>query len=336
VPFEVPESWEWTTIDEIAESNIGLTYRPDDITGNGIPVYRSNNIQNGEIDLTDLVRVKTDILEKQFLHKGDLLICARNGSRNLVGKSAIIKELDEPSSFGAFMAVCRSAYNKWIFLILNSDYFNSYLDDSNSTAINQVTQKMLLAFRLPLPPLAEQERLYNLVMKWFSVIDMIDKEKANLREAIKSTKGKILDLAVHGKLVPQDPNDEPAIELLRRINPKFAPCDNAHYPYQLPKGWCWTSLETISTDSADGPFGSNLKKEHYTKKQEVRIIQLSNIGESGWREENTKYTTFEHLQKIARSEVFPDDIVIAKMMPAGRAILCPNHERKYVLSSDAV
>ena len=87
---------------------------------------------------------------------------------------------------------------------------------------------------------------------------------------------------------------------------------------------------------ADGPFGSNLKKEHYTNNKEVRIIQLSNIGEEGWREDNTKYTTFEHLKTISRSEVFPDDVVIAKMMPAGRAILCPNHEKKYVLSSDAV
>ena len=95
-------------------------------------------------------------------------------------------------------------------------------------------------------------------------------------------------------------------------------------------------MDAISIESADGPFGSDLKKEHYTKKQEVRIIQLSNIGENGWREDNTKYTTFEHLLEISRSEVLPNDIVIAKMMPAGRAILCPNHEKKYVLSSDAV
>ena len=102
------------------------------------------------------------------------------------------------------------------------------------------------------------------------------------------------------------------------------------------EGWEEKTLGEIANDSADGPFGSNLKKEHYTSNREVRIIQLSNIGEDGWREENTKYTTFKHLNNISRSEVHPGDIVIAKMMPAGRAILCPDKELKYVLSSDAV
>lgn len=104
----------------------------------------------------------------------------------------------------------------------------------------------------------------------------------------------------------------------------------------MKQGWTYKTLGDITSSMADGPFGSNLKKEHYTDKPEVRIIQLSNIGEDGWREENTKYTTFEHLKSIQRSEVQPGDIVIAKMMPAGRAILCPSHEAKFVLSSDAV
>lgn len=104
----------------------------------------------------------------------------------------------------------------------------------------------------------------------------------------------------------------------------------------MKAGWEIKTLGDVSVMMADGPFGSNLKKEHYTENREVRIIQLSNIGEDGWREENTKYTTFKHLETIQRSEVFPNDIVIAKMMPAGRAIICPNHEKKFVLSSDAV
>jgi len=104
----------------------------------------------------------------------------------------------------------------------------------------------------------------------------------------------------------------------------------------MKEGWTYKKLGEITISMADGPFGSNMKAEHYTDHKEVRIIQLSNIGEEGWREENVKYTTFEHLESIKRSEVQPDDIVIAKMMPAGRAILCPHHEKKYVLSSDAV
>ena len=244
-PFEVPSSWEWTTIGDIAESNIGLTYKPTDICDYGIPVYRSNNIQNRCIDKTDLVRVDTKILDKQFLAIGDLLICARNGSRRLVGKCALIEELTEPTSFGAFMAVCRSIYNPWIYLLLNTNYFDRYLDDSNSTTINQVTQTMLLAFKIPFPPKKEQERVIKEVHKWFNLIDEVENESERLQAFITATKSKILDLAIHGKLVPQDSTDEPASELLKRINPKAViACDNPHYR-NLPKGWAVCRLEDI-------------------------------------------------------------------------------------------
>ena len=245
VPFEVPSSWVWTTIGDIAESNIGLTYKPSDICDNGIPVYRSNNIQNRRIDKTELVRVDAKILDKQYLAVGDLLICARNGSRRLVGKCALIEELSEPSAFGAFMAVCRSAYNPWIYLLLNTGYFNRYLDDSNSTTINQVTQSMLLAFRIPFPPQKEQDRIIDEISKWFNIIETIEKRKEELQVIISTTKSKILDLAIHGKLVPQDPTDEPAAKLLKRINPKAEiACDNGQYR-KLPKGWCLCNLSSL-------------------------------------------------------------------------------------------
>lgn len=162
----------------------------------------------------------------------------------------------------------------------------------------------------------------------------------------------ILQLAIQGKLVPQDPNDEPASILLERIREEKRrlveekvlkkkeleeiPIEEEDVPFAVPDGWVCVSLKALSIDSADGPFGSNLKKEHYTEEKEVRIIQLSNIGECGWRDSNVKYTTFKHLESIKRSEAFPGDIIIAKMMPAGRAIICPEGEKKYVLSSDAV
>ena len=174
LPFEIPLTWKCIKLSDIANSNIGLTYRPTDIVSAGVPVYRSNNIKNGKINTTDLVRVSTKILEKQFLHVGDLLICARNGSRNLVGKNAIIEELKEPTSFGAFMAVCRSKYNQWIRVVLNSEYFDRYLDNSNSATINQVTQKMLLALLVPLPPLSEQHRIVAKIEELFAQLDKIE------------------------------------------------------------------------------------------------------------------------------------------------------------------
>ncbi len=253
-PFVIPDSWEWVRLEEIAQSNIGLTYKPTDVSKDGIPVYRSNNIQNRSICKNDIVRVNSKILSNQFLHEGDLLICARNGSRRLVGKNAIIQKLDEPTSFGAFMAVCRSAYNSWIHILLNTRYFDRYLDASNSTAINQVTQKMLLDFTIPFPPIREQNRIISILSMWFKILDDMDKKSEDLKTTISNTKSKILELAMQGKLVPQDPTDEPAADMLRRVNPKARIItDNPHYP-QLPDNWVSVSLEDIVDYEQPQPF----------------------------------------------------------------------------------
>ena len=102
----------------------------------------------------------------------------------------------------------------------------------------------LRSFLLPIPPFAEQQRIVIEIEKWFSLIELIEGGKDDLQTTIKQAKSKILDLAIHGKLVPQDPNDEPAIELLKRINPDFTPCDNGHYT-QLPDGWTFCRLDKL-------------------------------------------------------------------------------------------
>ena len=211
--------------------------------------------------MDDIVYVSCPILEKQYLNNGDLLICARNGSRRLVGKNVIIENLERPTSFGAFMAVCRSCYNPWIKLLLDSAYFNSYLDESNSTAINQITQKMLLDFILPLPPKEEQSRIISAFHSIVGVIDGIDQSKKNLSESIANLKSKILDLAMQGKLVPQDPADEPAAEMLRRVNPKAKIItDNPHYP-QLPDNWAYLSLSDINTYKSSTVTPANMPEQ---------------------------------------------------------------------------
>ncbi len=205
----------------------------------------------------------------------------------------------------------------------------------------------------------------------------------------KHLKSKILDLAIRGKLVPQDSSEGNAADLLKKIrdekggeslplaaagrpssatpsagsiaarnarskNASFIiKADNGrHYeqfadgtqkdiedeiPFDEPIGWTWCRVNEIAVDMADGPFGSNLKSDHYTTNKEARIIQLSNLSDEGWKEENTRYTTIKHAtENISRSIVEPGNIVIAKMMPAGRAMICPDRERMYVLSSDCV
>ena len=174
--FELPEGWEWCNLLMIGTTNIGLTYRPADIDTQGIMVLRSCNIVNEKINLTDLVRVKTSIRTNQFVQKNDILICARNGSRTLVGKCALIPELDEQASFGAFMAIYRTPYFGYIIHFLRSNFFRSIFDDSNSTTINQLTQDMLKRAIVPLPPLAEQHMIVKKLNTLLTDLSYIEKE----------------------------------------------------------------------------------------------------------------------------------------------------------------
>ena len=174
LPFELPDGWKWCNLSMIGTTNIGLTYRPTDIDTQGIIVLRSCNIVNDEINLTDLVRVRTSIRENQFVQKDDILICARNGSRSLVGKCALIPELDEKVSFGAFMAVYRTPYFKYIVHFLRSNFFRRVFDSSNSTAINQLTQDMIKRAVVPLPPLAEQLRMVDKITELFEILNCIE------------------------------------------------------------------------------------------------------------------------------------------------------------------
>ena len=175
LPFELPDGWEWCNLSMIGTTNIGLTYRPTDIEPGGIMVLRSCNIVNDQVDLNDLVRVKTTVREIQFAQKKDILICARNGSRSLVGKCALIPDLGEPASFGAFMAIYRTEYFEFIVHYLRSSFFSSVFDDSNSTAINQLTQDMLKRAIVPLPPLSEQRRIVEAIGAMLFELNQIEK-----------------------------------------------------------------------------------------------------------------------------------------------------------------
>ena len=158
IPFDIPQNWQWVRLGEVGETNIGLTYSPSNISSDGVIVLRSGNIQDGKIVLKDLIKVDMKIPKDKFADSGDILICARNGSKKLVGKAAIIPE--NGFSFGAFMAVVRSKFNPYILMVINSPYFRkTFVDEVGTTTINQITQSMLKNFLIPLPPLSEQKRI---------------------------------------------------------------------------------------------------------------------------------------------------------------------------------
>lgn len=151
-PITNDKGWPVCHLEEIASSQIGLTYKPKNVSDTGTVVLRSSNIQNSLIDLNDIVRVNCDIKEKQFVREGDILMCSRNGSFRLVGKVARIQNLPERMSYGAFMTIIRSDYNDYLFGFFKTPAFRAQLGLAKTATINQITVKMLNAIQLPVPP----------------------------------------------------------------------------------------------------------------------------------------------------------------------------------------
>ena len=233
VPFEVPERWEWSNVESFTYD---IQYGTSEKSSNegDVPVLRMGNISRiGTIDFTDLVYSsnKDDII-KYALLKDDLLF-NRTNSSEWVGKTAIFKS-DSPAIYAGYLirVRCILVCPDYINFVLNSSYHREWCNSIKTDAVNQsnINAQKLSKHLIPIPPYEEQLRIVAETKKWMSVIDKMEGDVSELDQVINTIKSKILDLAIHGKLVPQDPNDEPAIELLKRINPKYTPCDNAHIP----------------------------------------------------------------------------------------------------------
>jgi len=179
------EGWEIKKLQEIAEYSIGLTYTPNEVSNDGIVVLRSSNIQDGKIDLNDIVRVDKKVNERLLVKKGDILMCSRNGSKKLVGKTATIPELHENMTFGTFMTIIRSPYNQFLSWFFISEDFRDQISRGENTVINQVTKYMLDEIQISLPPIAEQQKINSILNSAFKAID---KAKANAEKNLKNSR----------------------------------------------------------------------------------------------------------------------------------------------------
>ena len=247
VPFEVPSSWVWCRLEDIVcELKYGTSEKSSSV--GKIAVLRMGNITNvGTIDYSNLVYSSNDEdIEQYSLEKDDLLF-NRTNSSEWVGKTAIYKE-EQPAIYAGYLIRIRPLLisSDYLNTVMNSGYYRDWCYDVKTDAVNQsnINAQKLSQLMIPIPPLKEQGRIVAEMDKWISLIDIVKNGKDDLLTIIKQAKSKILNLAIRGKLVPQDPNDEPAIELLKRINPDFTPCDNEHYQ-NLSKGWATCRLEDI-------------------------------------------------------------------------------------------
>ena len=240
VPFEVPSSWEWTTLEEILELVSGQDFPPEkyNVSVSGIPyIIGASNIENERLTVnrwTDFPSV--------YSYFNDLLVVCKGAG---VGKMAInnIGTVHIARQIQAVRTYTNCINIRYIKAVVKKNIEN-IISKANGL-IPGLKRELLLSLQIPLPPYIEQQRIVVEIEKWFSLIDQIEQGKLDLQTTIKQAKCKILDLAIHGNLVPQDPNDEPASELLKRINPKAEiTCDNGQYG-KLPQNWCLTKVKEV-------------------------------------------------------------------------------------------
>ena len=254
VPFEVPESWVWCKLDDLAfykKGPFGSSLTKAMFVPKGKDTYKvyeqKNAIQKDhKLGSYYISTEKYCSLSGFAVHPNDIIVsCA-----GTIGETYVLPQNIQEGIINQALMLIR-LYNPEIegFYLLYFDFIlkQEAYKESKGTAIKNIPPfDVLKNFFIPIPPKEEQKRILSEVDKWMSFVDGIDTNCKDLQLYIKHTKSKILDLAIHGKLVPQDPNDEPAIELLKRINPDFTPCDNGHYT-QLPEGWAICKMKQITS-----------------------------------------------------------------------------------------
>ena len=212
-----------------------------------------------------------------YNREGDFPIIGRQGA--LCGNINIAKGKFYATEHAVVVESYCDVDLMWAYYILITLNLNQY---ATATAQPGLSVAVINDVCIPIPPRKEQERISKEIEHWFALIDQIEQGKSDLQTIIKQTKNKILDFAIHGKLVPQDPNDEPAIELLKRINPDFTPCDNRHsgkLPYEIPKTWVWCSHNSI-LDISGGSQPAKSYFETILKPNYIRLYQIRDYGES--------------------------------------------------------
>ena len=277
MPFELPQGWVWTTLGVVGEWQSGGTPSRSNKSyyGGNIPWLKTGDLNDGFI-----LNIPESITEEAVANSsakinptGSVLIAMYGAT---IGKLGI---LTFPSATNQACCACiefRAITQLYLFYFLLSQR-SRFISRGGGGAQSNISKELIVNTYIPLPPLSEQQRIVIEIEKYFVLIDDIEQGKADLQSAIKQAKSKILELAISGKLVPQNPADEPASELLKRINPKAEiACDNEHYPH-LPKGWAITSMHEVCNlfdgEKQDNRSMINLDVKFLRRQSDGKVIK---------------------------------------------------------------
>ena len=287
----MPKGWVWTTLPELCTIPItDGTHKTPTYTDkeHGVPFISSKDVTSQRINWNNIKYITRELheeLHKRIAPQKNDILLAKNGT---TGVAAIVEDTRVFDIY-VTLAVIRPSQNicpQYLYQVINSNFckeqFNSRLTGIGLPNLHLVDIKKTM---IPLPPISEQKRIVTEIERWFVWIEQIRQSKTDLQDVIKQTKSKILDLAIHGKLVPQDPSDEPASELLKHINPKAEiTCDNAQYR-KIPKNWCACKLVDICS------FLSRGKSPKYSEEDKTYPVfaQKCNLKDGGVSLEQAKF-----------------------------------------------
>ena len=245
VPYTLPNGWCWCKLGDLCSFESGFAFSSNDFKTSGIPLVRISNIQDSTVTLKNCVFIQDEVDEKYIIKTGDLLIAMSGATTGKMGIYSMRQRALLNQRVGNICVQSRylTANYRNYFMYSQSDVI---LKMAYGGAQPNISSQMILNIPIPLPPLSEQYRIVNAIKNLLEIVDRIEENQISLDKFLCSIKQKILQLALSGNLLTQDHNDEPAIDLLRRINPSYIPCDNRHYE-NLPTGWQLAKIKDVFT-----------------------------------------------------------------------------------------
>jgi len=249
MPFEVPDNWKWCKLEDIVSFGGGKTPSMDnkEYWHNGNHLWVTSKDMKYSHITDSLMKITDKALELMTIYeRGTLLIVTRSG---ILRHTLPISILESPATVNQDLKAI-SPYlqelSEYLYIVIKAnEHFILKEYHKDGTTVDSIDFDKFKCLPIPLPPITEQRRIVAETKHWFALIEQINQDKSDLHTIIHKVKNKILDFAIHGKLVPQDPNDEPAFELLKRINPKAEiTCDNGHSE-KLPQGWYSVTINDV-------------------------------------------------------------------------------------------
>ena len=361
IPFEIPESWEWVRLSTLS-SAIHYGYTASAAPAGNSKLLRITDIQNDKVNwgTVPFCTIKENELEKYQLKNRDILIARTGGT---IGKTYIVRNLNEISVFASYLIrviPLQEVNEEFLKLfMLTPCYWTQLIEASSGTGQPNVNGQSLSKLILPIPPLEEQKRILSKIEELLPKVEeygkaqeALDKLNAELPEKLKKS---ILQEAIEGRLVPQDPNDEPVsvlLDIIRREKAQLVkegklkkkdlietPISEEEKPFEIPESWEWVRLgiyaNKVTDFVASGSFASLRENVKYYKEENYALLVKTKDFQSNFEKDLT-YTDEHGYKYLENSNLFGGELILSNVGSIGKIFIVPKLDKKMSLAPNAI